>query len=297
VSAPIVSDDGKALTTSSVIVATTPQIRDVLNRDVETGEFYTTPELNKNLAVLGPDVAKSLYGEDSVVGRIIKIKNTEFVIRGVMTRTKPSPLDLVNTDYNNAIYIPIGAAKTLNEGSLGIREIDVKLDDAKASGSVVKAINKTVLAMHGGVQDFSVLEAKDFIGVLDQVFGILTTFVAAVAGISLFVGGIGIMNIMLVSVSERTREIGVRKSIGATNQQILGQFLVEAIILTLLGGIIGVALSLIVTTGLRLYTDVHPFIEPRVIGVALTITLVVGIVFGIVPAAKAARKDPIESLR
>jgi putative ABC transport system permease protein len=297
VSAPVVSDDGKALSGSSVIIATTPQIREVLNRDVETGEFFTTPELAKNLVVLGPDVAKELFGEESVVGRILKIKNTEFIIRGVMVRTKPSPLDLVNTDYNKAIYIPLTAAKSLNGGSLGIREIDIKLEDAKKADTVVKQINATVLTTHGGVQDFSVLEAKDFIGVLDQVFGVLTTFVAAVAGISLFVGGIGIMNIMLVSVSERTREIGIRKSVGATNQQILGQFLVEAVILTLLGGTIGVVISLLLTTGLRLYTEVHPFVEPRIVGIALGVTLTVGIVFGIVPALKAARKDPIESLR
>ncbi|MCA9347504.1 FtsX-like permease family protein, partial [Candidatus Saccharibacteria bacterium] len=118
-----------------------------------------------------------------------------------------------------------------------------------------------------------------------------------VAAISLLVGGIGIMNIMLVSVSERTREIGIRKSVGATNQQILGQFLVEAIILTLLGGLIGIAVSAISTFVLRLYTDIHPYIEPKVVGIAMAVTLAVGIIFGIVPAAKAARKDPIESLR
>jgi len=297
ISAPVANDDGKALSSDSVIIATTPQIREALNRDVETGEFFTTPELSKNLAVLGPDVARELFGEESVVGRIIKIKNTEFVIRGVMTRAKPSPLDLVNTDYNRAIYIPLGAGKVLNGGTLAIREISVKLAETNNTDTVVKEINKVVLVSHGGIQDFSVLEAKDFIGVLDSVFGVLTTFVAAVAGISLFVGGIGIMNIMLVSVSERTREIGIRKSIGATNQQILGQFLVEAIILTLIGGIIGVLVSLTVTAGLRLYTEIHPYIEPRVVGIALGVTLVVGIVFGIIPALKAARKDPIESLR
>ena len=297
VSAPVISDDGKALSSDSVIIATTPQIRDVLNRDVETGEFFTTPELSKNLAVLGPDVAKELFGEESVVGRILKIKNTEFVIRGVMTRTKPSPLDLVNTDYNKAIYIPLTSAKTLNGGTLAIREISVKLADTTDTETIVKDVNASILSAHGGIQDFSVLEAKDFIGVLDRVFGVLTTFVAAVAGISLFVGGIGIMNIMLVSVSERTREIGIRKSVGATNQQILGQFLVEAIILTLIGGILGVVLSLALTGALRLYTEVHPFVEPRIVGIALGVTLGVGILFGIIPAVKAARKDPIESLR
>ncbi len=295
-SAPIVTEDGKKLSGDTAIIATTPQIRDVLNRNVETGEFFTTPELAKNLVILGPDVALELYGEDPAVGRIIKIKNTDYIIRGVMERTDPSPLDLVNTDFNRAVYIPLGSAKALSGGSLGIREIDVKLAETDVSAETVTAINQKILELHGA-QDFSVLEAKDFVGVVDQVFSVLTTFVGAVAGISLLVGGIGIMNIMLVSVSERTREIGIRKSIGATNQQILGQFLVEAIILTMIGGLIGIAISLVVSGALRLYTDIHPFVEPRVVLIAVGVTLAVGITSGIVPALKAARKDPIESLR
>lgn len=297
VSAPVMSDEGTALTGDVTIVATTPQIRDVLNRDVETGEFFTTPDLNKNLVVIGPDIAKRLFGEDSAVGRILKIKNTDFIIRGVMEPVKPSPLDLVNADYNSALYIPLGAAKNLSGGTLGIREINLKLEDATVATDVANAVNQKVLELHGSSQDFSVLEAKDFVGVVDQVFSVLTTFVGAVAGISLLVGGIGIMNIMLVSVSERTKEIGIRKSIGATNRQILGQFLVEAIILTMIGGVVGIAISLLISGAMRLYTDIHPFVEPRVVLGAVAVTLGVGIVFGIVPAAKAARKDPIESLR
>ncbi len=297
VSAPVVSDDGTSLSGDVTIVATTPQIRDVLNRDVETGEFFTTPDINKNLVVIGPDIAKRLFGEDSAVGRIIKIKNTDFIIRGVMEPVKPSPLDLVNTDYNSALYIPLGSAKNLSGGTLGIREINLKLDDATASNETSKLVNQKVLELHGNSQDFSVLVAEDFVGVVDQVFSVLTTFVGAVAGISLFVGGIGIMNIMLVSVSERTKEIGIRKSIGATNRQILGQFLVEAIILTMIGGFVGIVISLLISTGMRLYTDIHPYVEPRVVLGAVAVTLGVGIVFGIVPAVKAARKDPIESLR
>ena len=297
VSAPVLSDNGHTPLSEVAIIATTPQIRDVLGRDVETGEFFTTPDLSRNLVVLGPDIAKELFGDDEPVGRIINIKNVDFIVRGVMTRATPSPLDLVNTDYNKAIYIPVGAAAALNNGALNVREIDVKIDDASAATEMAKTINQKVLESHGNVADFSVLEAKDFVGVLDQVFGILTTFIGAVAAISLLVGGIGIMNIMLVSVSERTREIGIRKSVGATNQQILGQFLVEAIILTLLGGLIGIAVSAISTFVLRLYTDIHPYIEPKVVGIAMAVTLAVGIIFGIVPAAKAARKDPIESLR
>jgi ABC-type antimicrobial peptide transport system permease subunit len=297
ISASITSDSGTVLGGDRAIIATTPQIRDVLNRDVETGEFFTTPELNKNLAVLGPNVAKDLFGEDPAVGRIIKIKNVEYIVRGVMTASKPSPLDLINTDYDNAVYIPYGSGKSLSGGTIGIREIGIKLGEPERASELVAQINATLLTTRGGSQDFSVLESQDFVDVIDQVFGVLTTFVGAVAAISLFVGGIGIMNIMLVSVTERTREIGIRKAIGATNQQILGQFLVEAMILTMIGGILGVVASLIITGVLRVNTDLQPFVQWRVVLVALGVTVGVGVVFGIAPALKAARKDPIESLR
>lgn len=295
--AQAVTEEGVAMSGDSSIIATTPQIRDVLNRDVSTGQFFTTPEMNKNLVVLGPTVAKQLYGEDPPVGRILKIKNTDFIIRGVMEEAKPSPLDVVTIDHNNAVYIPLNSAKTLNGSTIGIREISVKLKSTDDLDTTIKTINATMSTAHQGTNNFSVLEAKDFVGVLDQVFGVLTTFVGAVAGISLFVGGIGIMNIMLVSVTERTREIGIRKSVGATNQQILGQFLVEAMILTLMGGILGIVLSFILCGIMRLYTTYQPYVEWRVVLVSLGVTLAVGIIFGIVPAMKAARKDPIESLR
>lgn len=297
ISGSLLTDENKSPSEQPAVIGTTPQIRDVLARDVETGEFFTTPELNKNIAVLGSTLADELYGEDSVVGREITINGAEFVVRGVMERVDPSPLDLVNTDYNKAVYIPIGAAKALNGGTITIREITARLNSSDNTTNVAKTIDTALQTKKGGSRNYSVLEAKDFVGVLDQVFDVLTRFVAAVAAISLFVGGIGIMNIMLVSVSERTKEIGIRKSIGATNQQILGQFLVEAIILTMMGGVIGVLTAMATAAFMRLYTDIHPFISPRVVLLALGVTLAVGVIFGIVPALKAARKDPIESLR
>ena len=297
ISAPISDQEGTPLGGDSTVIATTPQIRDILNKDVETGQFFTTPEIDKNLAVLGADIAKTYFGEDPPVGRIIKIKNTEFIIRGVMESSPPSPLDTINTNYNNAIYIPLGAGKKLNGGVIGIREIGLKLNSTDDVAGTIRTIDSALSEPRQGVKDYSILESRDFIQVLDSVFGVLTIFVAAVAAISLFVGGIGIMNIMLVSVSERTREIGIRKSIGATNQQILGQFLIEAIILTLLGGLIGVGISLAASGLLRIYSELQPFVEWRIVAGALGVTLMVGIIFGIVPALKAARKDPIESLR
>jgi putative ABC transport system permease protein len=290
-------ESGKTLGADGSVLATTPQIRDISGIDVETGQFFTTPELERNLAVLGPDAASALFGEDPPVGRIIVIRSTEFIVRGVMKRNPTSPLDIINTNYNNTVYIPLGAGRKLASGQLAIREIGIKLASAESAPGIVGQIDTKLTQMHQGANDYSVLTQDDYAELLDRVFGVLTSFVAAVAFISLVVGGIGIMNIMLVSVSERTREIGVRKSIGANNQQILGQFLIEAVVLTCIGGIIGVGLSALLTVGVRVYTDLDPYIELRVIGFAVLVTVAVGVVFGIVPAFKAARKDPIESLR
>jgi len=133
--------------------------------------------------------------------------------------------------------------------------------------------------------------------VTNDMLTLLTGFVASIAAISLLVGGIGIMNIMLVSISERTHEIGIRKAVGATNRQIRNQFMAEAIVLSLAGGIVGVVVSFFVNYMLRITTNFHPFITWQVVVIAAGVSIAVGIVFGTIPAVKAARKDPIEALR
>jgi putative ABC transport system permease protein len=146
-------------------------------------------------------------------------------------------------------------------------------------------------AAHGGQADFTVLQASDSIELAGSVLNLLTAMVSAIAAISLLVGGIGIMNIMLVAVSERTHEIGIRKSVGATNRQILNQFLTEAIVLSGTGGILGVLASLLANYLMRVFTPLQPVITLPIVGVAILVALGVGIFFGITPALKAARKD------
>jgi len=294
----VTTSGGETLTEQSSIVATNSNLPEILDQEVAEGVFFTKDEENRNLIVIGSSIARKLFGTDPAVGRVLRINSTEFVIRGVMA---PAPSVIIGTttlNYNEAIYVPIGAARIMHGSTpLPIREISIQLRDGDLAGQSRQEIESALLRTHGGVEDFSVLTSRDFVGALDQVFSILTAFVASVAAISLFVGGIGIMNVMLVSVSERTREIGIRKSVGATNQQILGQFLIEAITLSFIGGVIGVLISLGLTGAFTLYSDLRPILEPRVIGVALLVAMGVGVFFGIVPALKAARKDPIESLR
>ena len=246
--------------------------------------------------MIGSNVAADLYDIRDPIGRVITIKGQEFIIRGVLTAAPENPLN-IGPSFNNIIYVPLESGKRLANGGIQVSEINIKVAEGQKLDEISNAISNTILKNHNGQQDFTVVKQTEYLLLANQIFNLLTTFVAAVAGISLLVGGIGIMNIMLVSVSERTREIGVRKAIGATNQQILSQFLVEATVISVMGGIIGVLLSLFASFIIRVNTTIHPSISIETILIATGISTIVGIVFGMAPAIQAALKDPIEALR
>lgn len=278
------------------IIATTPEIKDILASKIEYGEFFTEKDSHKKVVVVGSNVANDLFNQRDPIGRIVTIRGEEFTVRGVLQPAPESPLN-VGLNYNNAIYMPLETGKKLTNGATQINQITIELINDKNTAATSNTIKETLLQQHKGQEDFTVMQQQDFMQATDQVFGILTSFVAAVAGISLFVGGVGIMNIMLVSVSERTREIGIRKAVGATNKQIVGQFLLEAVVLSVIGGIVGIALSFVAAYFIRLYTPIEPAISFPIIALAFGVSVAVGVVFGIAPAIKAASKDPITALR
>jgi len=281
---------------SAYIVGTAYELPEILNKKVKYGSFFEESEMNRRVAVIGADVAKNLFLEDSPVGQTVRFRGSNFIIRGVLDKFKSSSLELTPS-LNNAVFIPIDVAKQIGGGVLEIRDIQVKISDEKLLDQTSKNVKAVLLKNHSGQEDFTIFKQEEFLSIATQVFDKLTTLVAAIAGISLFVGGIGIMNIMLVSVTERTREIGVRKALGATNRQILGQFLVEAIMLSVLGGVIGVVVAIAIGVGIAFFTSLTPVFMPGTILVAIGVSTVVGIIFGITPAMKAASKDPIEALR
>jgi putative ABC transport system permease protein len=167
------------------------------------------------------------------------------------------------------------------------------VSSSRAAQDVTNALKQA----HGGQTDFTVLQADDNLALAGTVLGLITNVVAAIAAVSLIVGGIGIMNIMLVSVSERTHEIGVRKAVGATNKQILRQFMTEAVVLSVTGGILGVVFAILVNYLLRIFTNLQPVVTLPVVAIAVMVATVVGTIFGMAPALQASRKDPIEALR
>lgn len=279
-----------------VLVATTADAPMVLNLKPAFGVFFSAGEEKRHVAVIGKQVAEQLFQENVPVGRSFRLRGQDFIVRGVLEEL---PQSVVSTqpDYNTAIIIPYGISKELMSGNSHIQEIIIKPREGAAQADVITAVRSAVLASHAGQEDFTVLTQQESLRLANGVLDLITRLVAGIAAISLFVAGIGIMNIMLVSVTERTHEIGVRKAIGASNRQILNQFLLEGMVLTLFGGAVGTAGAFLLNYVLRVFTNLQPVITWQTMALSLGISMGVGIVFGITPAWKAARKDPIQALR
>lgn len=283
-------------TSNAAVVATTSKAAEALNQKVLHGGFFNDNDNQKPVAIVGKRVAEQLFKENVPLGRNLELRGQKIVVVGVFSEFEASPLT-PGVDYNNAIFIPYDFAKQLVGGSLQPYQILVRPNDPKTPAQAARNITDALQKSHGGQVDFTVLQANDSLILANSLLDILTRLVTAIAAISLVVGGIGIMNIMLVAVSERTHEIGIRKSIGATNRQIMDQFMIEAVMLAGTGGIIGVILSLLANYFMRVLTDLQPVITLPIMAIAVAVAVGVGVIFGVTPALKAARKDPIEALR
>jgi len=290
-----VKTDGSEL--DNVFVAgTSPELAGLLHEQVRFGEFITTDNQDQNFAIIGADIAQKLFHESNPVGSSIKISGQDFIIHGVFKRTPSAFISATQSDFNSSIFIPFQPALDLANGHDNILQILVKARSHDQVSATVDSINATLKKAHGQ-QDFTVLKQKELLNLASSLINTATGFIGAIAAISLLVGGIGIMDIMLVSVSERMREIGIRKAVGATNRQILMQFLTEGLALTIGGGVIGIGISVLINQLLRLYTSWKPIISVWVLVLAVGVSVAVGLIFSIAPALKAARKDPITALR
>lgn len=276
------------------IIASTSRLPVLLNQSVEYGEFFTEDENNRTVAIIGRDVAEKLFRENVPIGKSLRIRGKNYVVQGVFEQQKSGTFAAIN--INNSIVIPFDAARQVG-GTIQLFQVYVEVEKADEITSVSAAIKETLKKNHAGQEDFTILEKEEALKATNEVFYQLTVFVAGVAFISFIVGGIGIMNIMFATVSERTREIGIRKAIGATNAQILGQFIMESVVLSVVGGIIGVLLSFLANAIIRVASDLQPVTTLNVVLFVTGLSVLTGVISGILPAIKAARKDPINSLR
>ena len=292
----VISTDSKQNYSESRIVGVTGDIQQILGDKVDYGDFFGPDDNERNTVVIGRNIAEDLFTIRDPIGQTITIRGETFVVRGILQPFKESTLT-ISDNLNNFVFMPYGMAKKISNNSGQINEIFVQVNDSKNIAIINEQIKNTLLGNHSGQEDFTILKKEDYLAAANKTMSQLTSFIVAIASTSLIVGGIGIMNIMLVGVSERTKEIGVRKAVGATNQQILSQFLVEATVISVVGGIIGVLGSLLITYFIKIWTDLTPVVSVGTILLASLVSIAVGIIFGMAPAIQAARKDPIQSLR
>ncbi len=286
--------------TNTQVVGTVPSYLEVRNVQIDSGSFVTAQNVQTNarVAVLGPTTRDDLFGEGSdPVGKTIRINSINFKIIGV-TQSKGG------SGFNNpddSIYIPISAAQHFLAGDSYITTISVQAADANSMTAVQDSINSLLLERHHisnpQAADFSVLNQADIVATASSVTNTFTTLLASIAGISLVVGGIGIMNMMLTTVTERTREIGLRQAIGAEKRDISRQFLLEAVSLTLIGGILGIVVGWLASLLISRFAGIAGQISISSIGLACGVSALIGIVFGYYPARRAAELNPIEALR
>lgn len=287
--------DDKAVT-DTFVVGTTEDLPSLIGQDVQHGGFFTDKEYGRRSVVIGRGAAEKIFGEGIPLGRAFDFRDDTFVVGGVLERSETAPLSF-STDLNNAIIMPYQLASSIAGEAPPIYEMLVRPSSEDKTEKLQADITKALAGTRGGEKDFSVVTQAENMQVVTRILTLVTALVSGVAGIALVVSGIGIMNIMLVSVTERLHEIGVRKAIGATRRQVIGQFMSEAIILSTSGGVIGVLLSFLAMYFVRLFTNIEAVITWEAVCLVVGTSLIVGTIFGSIPAIKAARKDPIEALR
>ena len=289
----------KGTNTNATIDGTTANYQTIHNVDMAEGDFIADGQISSKakVALLGPTVRDDLFGTDAdAVGETIRINGTEFTVIGVM-QTKGGT-GFGSTDEE--VFIPLSTAQQYISGGKHVSSIGVQAASADATDQVEADITTLLLQRHKisdpAKADFSILNQADILSTASSITGTFTALLAAVAGISLIVGGIGIMNMMLTSVTERTREIGLRKAVGASERDISNQFLLESVALTVLGGGIGVVLGWLIAQ-LATSAGVAAVVSLSSVLLAFGVSAAIGIAFGWYPAKRAARMNPIEALR
>ncbi len=288
------------------IYGTSATLPSIDSLKVESGRFYTQAEDDSlaRVAVLGPDIQKDLFGEESAVGKYIRVRNVTFKVIGVTTKRGAT----FGMNYDDFVYVPLKTQQKLLLGYDYIPYFVVQVADPSSLDIVADDL-KLFLRKQHGIQgndpkkdDFTVETSEQSMQTIGVVFGAVSLLFGAIASISLVVGGVGIMNIMYVSVTERIREIGLRKAVGARRRDILLQFLLESVVVTLLGGVLGIITGLLLTSLISYGAkaggiNIDMSLSPQGVLLGLAVTSLFGIVFGFGPARKAAGLQPIEALR
>ncbi|MFA6129097.1 MAG: ABC transporter permease [Bacteroidales bacterium] len=290
----------------SSVIGVTPSIVSILNYQTEKGEFINSDQYDRQLkvCVLGAGISRELFSYDDPIGKSVKVEDQWFEVIGVM---QPKALftetvgELASRDLNNDIYIPLSTFNKRipkkNQFTSEVKQLTVKLSESTQLLPSADVIRNLLSRRHFNNDDFSIIVPYELMKQEEKETRIYNLLLASIAAISLIVGGIGIMNIMLASVLERTREIGIRRAIGGKKKHIMGQFVTEAVVLSITGGIIGVVLGISLSLGIAWATEVQTTITLYSILIAFGFSVLVGITFGYLPAKQASNLSPIDSIR
>lgn len=285
---------------STRVTGTEPQYFDIRNWNFDRGANFTMDDVTRsaNVVVLGATVQQNLFGNTDPVGKTVRIGNLPFQVVGVLQAKGQSGL---GQDQDDGVFVPITTLQKKITGQDWLQYIMASATSQPASYAAQDQITALLRDRHriraGEDDDFSVRNLADVAQLADESSKVMTLLLASIAGVSLIVGGIGIMNIMLVSVTERTREIGIRIAIGATESDVLRQFLSESVVLSMAGGILGILFGIASSMTITKVLGWSILISPVAVGAAVLFSTAVGIFFGFYPARKAALLDPIEALR
>jgi len=285
---------------STIVNGTTPNYFEIRNWSIQSGSVFSDEEVDlaANVCVIGTTVAKNLFLDEDPVGKTLRIGNLPFRVDGVL---ESKGQNVIGQDQDDAVYAPYTTVQRKISGITWVQFINASAISPVASVAAVAPITSLLRERHririGDDDDFFVRTQSEVADLMNQTQGVMTMLLGGIASVSLLVGGIGIMNIMLVSVTERTREIGVRMAVGATESDVRQQFLVEAVTLSMMGGAIGILFGLVGSALISNFLSWPTLVSVRAIVTAAVFSAAVGIFFGYYPARKAARLDPIEALR
>ncbi|OYX41499.1 hypothetical protein B7Y94_04980 [Candidatus Saccharibacteria bacterium 32-49-12] len=289
------SKDGSVDGERATLIGTNSNLLDIAELELLDGQFLADNNGNSGI-VMGNQLAIDLFGTEHALGNITTIRGENFTVVGVLKSTN-QPVNYHGVDFDQSAIIHLSAIKHFTQDVAQIQQIVIRSNTDQPLEPIVKTADEILSRNHLDEKDYAILTGKSITAPSSQLFSNIVTVVTIIAGISLLVGGIGIMNIMLVNVAERRREVGIRQAIGATDGQIINQFLIESAIIGLVGGIIGYLLGLSFAFLLGMYLPFSPVIDWQTAALSIGTAMITGIFFGIYPAIRAAKRDPIESLR
>lgn len=284
--------DGKVDTQKAAIVGSTGPLKSIANLEVSEGQFIDEADG----IVVGQQLSVDLFGTDKSIGNVINIHGQPVTVAGVLKNVS-HPAKHLNVDFNNAAIMPLSVIKRFTQNAAQIQQIAVAADSREQLQSGLSEAEKILHKNHDGNNDYRILTGNEINESKSNLVNLLSFVMAVIGSVSLIVGGVGIMNIMLVNVAERRREVGIRRAVGATGQHIINQFVIESAIVGLLGGIIGYILGLCGAYIVGAYLSFTPYIYWQTIVITIFLSLLIGIIAGLYPAFRATKRDPIESLR